>query len=327
MDLPLPPLAMPPNPLAYVIIAVSMVGITIFILGKILPSDGRPPLLTQLTISLSIIFGGSVLLLALLYVFLNSDGTTTWTLVLLAFNFLMMAPVGLWFISLILFRDRRVSSESWAWPALLAIDTAGAEVLMGVLFTYGGAPTPITALTTFALGLTSVWFLWSMAAIMGAVLLWAPIDRLERNALFALTLAAVIAPWVTAYPSLGGGLMAVLMAVLFGALIRRLARGAARPDEARFLLGLSLAFLAMTIAGLVVATTGGSTVAAAAFGGVMALVMSVESAYLYHRFYFGAAYPPLVRRRSEDELTSGPGASAPASRPITSGDPGAVANR
>ncbi|HXY47012.1 MAG TPA: hypothetical protein VEK13_03830 [Thermoplasmata archaeon] len=323
MDLPLPPLPMPPDPLAYVIIAVAMVAITIFVLGKILPADGRPPLLTQLTLGLSVIFGGSILLLSLLYVFLNSNGTTTWTFVLLAFNFMMMVPAGLWFVSLILFRDRRISAQSWSWPAVLALDTAGAEVIMGILFAYGGSSTPLSVLTSFALGLTSVWFLWSMAAVMGAILLWAPVSRLERGSLFGLTLAAVVAPWVTPYPTVGGILMGVLMAGLFGTLLRRLLRGSARPEEARFLLGLSAAFLAMTVAGLSVAATQASPIAAMAFGGVMVLVMGIESAYLFWRFYHGPRFPALVRRATDE----GTNATESAARPIASGDPGAMANR
>ena len=323
MDLPLPPLPMPPDPLPYVVIAVAMVGITVFVLGKVLPTDGRPPLLTQLTLALSVIFGGSILLLSLLYVFLNSNGTATWTFVLLAFNFMMMVPAGLWFISLILFRDRRITAQSWSWPAVLALDTAGAEVIMGILFAYGGSSAPLTILASFALGLTSVWFLWSMAAVMGAVLLWAPVSRLERGSLFGLTLAAVVAPWVTPYPTVGGILMAVLMAGLFGSLLRRLLRGAGRPEEARFLFGLATAFLAMTVSGLVVAATQAAPAGDMAFGGVMVLVMGIESAYLFRRFYHGPRFPSLFRRSTE-EMPAGEG---PAARPIASGDPGAMANR
>ncbi len=323
MDLPLPPLAMPADPLGFVIIALAMVAITIFILGKVLPADGEPPLLTQLTLALAVIFGGSTLLLSLLYVFLNSNGTTTWTIVLLAFNFMMMAPAGLWFVSLIVLRDRRARADSWGWPAALAFDTAGAEVIMGILFAYGGAATPLSLLTTFALGLASVWFLWSMAAIMAAVILWAPISGVERGGLASLTLAAVIAPWVTPYPTVGGILMAVLMGGLSAVLLRRLVSGRARPEEARFLLGLSLAFLAMTFAGVAVAATGASTAAAAGFGGVMAVVMTVESTYLYRRFFCGPRFPAVFPRGAPEAEAHEPRTPAP----IVAGDPGAIANR
>jgi hypothetical protein len=324
MEVPLPPLAMPPDPVAYVVIALAMVVVTIFVLGKILPTDGRPPLLTQLTLGLAVIFGGSMLLMSLLYVFLNSDGTTTWTLVLLAFNFMMMAPVGLWFVSLVLFHDRRASATTWIWPSLLALETAGAEVIMGVLFAYGGSPTPLSVLVSLALGLTSVWFLWSMAAIMAALLVWAPISRVERGGFLVLTLAAVVAPWVPVFPTVGGVLMAILMAAFSGVFVQRLLGGRAAPEEAPFLVGLSTAFLAMTVAGIGVATTGAAPLAAAAFGAVMAGVMGAESAYLFRRFYRGPQFRPLIVRAADDEV---PVPASPPSRPITSGDPGAVANR
>lgn len=323
MDVPLPPLALPPDPLSYVIIALAMVGITIFILGKVLPADGRPPLLTQWTLGLSVIFGGSVLMMSLLYVFLNSNGTTSWTLVLLAFNFMMMAPVGVWFVSLILFHDRRVSARNPLWPALLAIDTAGVEVLMGVLFAYGGSAAPLSVLATIAGGLTSLWFLWSMAAVMAAALLWAPVSPIEQGGFVALTLAAVVAPWVPAYPTIGGILMAVLMGGVSAVLVRRLARGRAAPQEARFLLGLASAFLAMTAGGIAIAATQGSPIAASAFGGVMALVMGIESTYLYWRFYWGPRFRPWIPRSVDDEVPTG----EPVPSPLASGDPGAMANR
>lgn len=317
MDLPLPPVTAPASPLAFVVVALSMIGITIFLLAKVMPTDGRPPLLTQLTIALSAIAGGSLLLLSLLFVFLNPNGTEAWTFVLLAFNFMMMVPAGLWFVSQILFRDRRVEAGSWIWPALLSFATTGSEVIMGVLFVYGGAAAPLSPLTTLALGLTSVWFLWSMVAVMGALLLWAPTSRLERWALFSLTLAAATAPWVTAYPTVGGALMAVLMASLFGLLARRLWRGAGRPEELPLLFGLAAAFLAMTITGLLVAVSGGATTAVLAFGVAMALVMGVESAYLLRRFYHGPRFTAPVARRSDDE----PAPAAVAARSLPSADP------
>lgn len=323
MTFPLPPIALPADPLGYLIIAIAMVGIAIFVLGKVLPADARPPLLTQLIFGVAVIFGGSVLLMFLLYTFLNSNGTTTWTLVLLGFNFMMMVPVGLWFVSLILFHDRRTTAKNWSWPALLAFDVAGVEVLMGVLFSYGGSASPLTFFLTMADALTSVWFLWSMAAIMGAVLLWAPISRIEQWAFVALTFAATIAPWVAAYPTIGGVLMAVLMGALFGVLLRRLLKGAVRTEHAPFLLGLASAFLAMTLTGIAVAVTGAAPAAAAVFGSVMALVMGVESAYLYWRFYHGPQFPALVPRHPADEPAEG---SAPRA-PIVSGDPARLANR
>lgn len=323
MDFPLPPVTLPASPLAYVIVAVSMIAITIFLLGMVLPSDGEPPLLTQMILALAVIAGGSVLLLSLLFVFVNSNGTAAWTWVLLSFNFMMMAPAGLWFVSLILFRDRRVDRKRWTWPGLIALATTGSEVVMGVLFVYGGATAPLSVVTTFALGLTSVWFLWSMASVMTALLLWAPLSHLERWALSALTLAAVVAPWVTTFPTVGGALMATLMGALFALLVRRLVRGAGTAEEMPLLFGLASAFLAMTASGLGVALSGGVPVAVLTFGMTMAFVMGVESAYLLRRFYHGPRLIPVFPRHPDEA----PAVDRRAPSPISSGDPGALANR
>jgi len=317
MDVPLPPLTVPASPLPYVIVAVSMVGVTIFLLGKVMPPDGRPPLLTQLTLALSVIAGGSFLLLALLFVFLNPNATEAWTYVLLAFNFMMMVPAGLWFVSQIAFRDRRVAADSWWWPALVSVATTGSEVLMGVLFAYGGSSAPLSTLNTLALGFSSVWFLWSMAAVMGALLLWAPVSRLELGALGSVALAAAVAPWVTAFPSVGGGLMALLMAVLFTWLARRLWHRGGRPEEVPVMFGLAAAFLAMTATGLLVAVSGGSALAVLAFGITMALVMGIESAYLLRRFYHGPRFPARIARRSDDESAR----TGTTARPMSVGEP------
>jgi hypothetical protein len=300
MDLPLPPLDVTSALLSFVIVAVSMVVITIVLFGKVLPVDGRPPLLTQLTLALSVLAGGSVLLLSLVFVFLNSNGTEAWTFVLLAFNFMMMAPAGLWFISLVVFRDRRIDAGGWIWPVALALVITGAEALMGVLFVLGGSATPATALSTLAFGLSSIWFFWSMAAIMAALIAWAPLSPLERWALVALTLSAVVGPWVTAFPTVGGTLMAALMGGLFVLLARHLRLGRGSAEEAAFLIGLAVAFLAMTIAGLGVAVTSGTPVSALAFGATTGTVMTVEIAYLVRRYYRGSRFAPWISRRPDE---------------------------
>jgi hypothetical protein len=302
MDLPLPPLNVTSALLPFVIVAVSMIAIAIVLFGMVLPPDGRPPLLSQLTLALSVLAGGSVLLLSLVFVFLNPNGTEAWTFVLLSFNFMMMAPAGLWFIGLIAFRDRRIEPASWLWPSALALVTTGSEALMGVLFVLGGSAAPASSLATLALGFSSVWFFWSMAAIMGVLVAWAPLSRVERWALFALTLAAVVGPWVTAFPTVGGALMAALMGGLFVLLARHLRLGRGTDEEVPFLFGLAGAFLAMTIAGLGVAVTGGTSLSALAFGATMGTVMTVELAYLVRRYYRGSWFTPWVSRRPDEDL-------------------------
>lgn len=300
MFLPLPALVLTTALVPFAVIAVSMIGVTIFLLGKVLPPNGVPPLITQMVIAIAVLGGGSLLLLTLLFVFLNPNGTEAWTWVLLAFNFMMMFPAGIWFVSLILFRDRRVDAASWFWPAVLAVMTTGSEALMGVLFAYGvvGGPTP--TVPALAVGLTSVWFFWSMAAVMTALLLWAPLGATERWALLALTAAAFLGPWVTTYPTVGGLAMSVLMSASFVALLRAVLKGRVAPSEGRLLVALAAAFLGMALAGLAVVASGGTVAAALSFGTVMGIVMGVEVAYLIHRYYQGRMARPWLSRSSDD---------------------------
>ncbi len=300
----LPPLEVNGGLAWFVVIALSMIGITIFVLGKILPVRGRPPLVTQASLALMVLFSGSMLLLALLFVFINPNGTESWTWVLLAFNFMMMGPAGTWFIGLIVFRDRRIDGTSWLWPAAIAVVTTGAEITMGVLFALAGAPTAAAA-STFALGLTSIWFFWSMSAIMIALLLWAPLASVERGALLALALSGVLGPWVTAYPTLGGLAMGGLMTTAFVLLVRYLVVRGPSPGPGVLgpLFGLAAAFLATALAGFYVVAGQGSAAADISFGTVMAVVMTVEVAYLFRRYYRGIAGIPWVARTpDEDEL-------------------------
>ncbi len=274
-----------------------MIGITIFVFGSVLPRDGRPPLVTQMLLALAVLGGGSVLLLALVFVFIDPNGTTAWTWVLLSFNFMMMGPAGLWFIGLVVFRDRRIRTDDWVWPVAFGLATTGSEILMGFLFALGGEGTPLPVLTTVSLGLSSIWFFWSMAAIMVALALWAPLAPVERGALVTLTVASFLAPWVTTYPTVGGIAMTGLMAGAFGYLVRSVLRGrAVQFEEIGLLIGLGVAFFAMAIAGVALAVTAGSVVAVLAFGTVMALVMGVEIAYLVRRFYLPSAARPWVGR-------------------------------
>ena len=297
MPFPLPPLGVTASLAPFAAIAIIMIGITIFVLGKVLPADGRPPLITQMALALAVLGGGSVLLLSLVFVFLNPDGASAWTWVLLAFNFMMMGPAGLWFIGLVIFRDRRVRPRDWTWPAALAVVTTGSEVLMGFLFALGGETAPEPVVSTLALGVSSVWFFWSMAAIMSALVVWAPLARVERYALVALTASAVVGPWVTAFPVVGGLAMTALMVAIFAVLVGTLARrDSVRPEEVGLLVGLAAAFLAMALAGFALVAAGGSPPAVLAFGTVMAVVMTVEIAYLVHRYYAGSNERPWIGR-------------------------------
>ena len=310
MPFPFPPLGVDSALLPFAGIALAMIAVTIFVFGIVLPPDGRPPLLSQFTLALSVLGGGSLLLLALLFVFLNPNGTSAWTWVLLAFNFMMMVPAGLWVIGVVIFRERRISRDGWAWPVVLAVVTTGSEVLMGVLFVIGGATAPLDPLTTAALGLSSVWFFWSMAAVMAALLLWAPLSRIEREALLALAGSAVLGPWVTTFPTVGGISMTALMVGVFAVLLHRLRRGSVRPNEMRLAFALSGAFLAMAIGGALVAAGAGAPIAALGFGTVMGFVMGGEVAYLVRKFYRDATGIPWIARVDGDRPVPGNDRSA-----------------
>ncbi|HTT46157.1 MAG TPA: hypothetical protein VMH38_09155 [Thermoplasmata archaeon] len=300
MWLPIPSLLLTPALGPFAVIAVAMIGITIFLVGKVLPPNGVPPLLTQMVIALAVLGGGTLLLLSLLFVFLNPNGTEAWTFVLLAFNFMMMFPAGVWFVALVLFRDRRVDARSWFWPVTLSVVVTGSEALMGVLFAYGIVGGPTATVPALATGLSSVWFFWSMAAIMAALLVWAPLGVMERWALLTLGGAGVLAPWVAPFPTVGGLSMSVLMGGSFLALARALLRGHVPSQDGPLLVAVAAAFLAMALAGLFVVVSGGSDVSDITFGSVMGAVMGVEVAYLIRRYYTGRMERPWMVRSPDD---------------------------
>ena len=309
MPLPLPAFDLNADLLPFAVVAVSMVAITVFVLGAVRPKDGAPALLTQMLLALAVVGGGSVLLVALLFVFLDPNGTTAWTWVLLAFNFMMMVPVGLWFVGQIVFQDRRLRPSGWLWPAAIGVSVTGAEILMGVLFAVGNIPGGGVGVGTYAAGLSSVWFFWSMAAVMAPLVAWAPLSGAGRAGGWALVLAAAIGPWVRSYPLIGGAAMAVVMGAAFVAVLRLLVRGGVAPSDAVLLVALSAAFLAMSSTGLSVAATGGSDAAVLAFGATMALVMIVEVSYLVRRACATPTGDPLRRSASVPlEAAGAPGA-------------------
>jgi hypothetical protein len=284
MSFPLPPLSVNVALLPFAIVAASMVVVTIFVLTQLLPRDRAPTLLSSMTIGLAALSGGSVLLLALLFALVSPDGSTAWTWVLLAFNFMMMGPAGLWFVSVVAFRDRAIDRGSWVWPVVLALVTVGSEVLMGVLFALGGGRTSLGLVGALAGGLTSVWFDWSMAAVMASLVLWLPLRGLVRGTLGALTAAAALAPWVTAVPEAGVAGMAVLMAVVLALLYRHLSGGrTVRLPDLRVLFWLAVAFAVMSAAQAAVVIAPTSPVAALVFGAAMAIVMGAEVAFVSHQ--------------------------------------------
>jgi hypothetical protein len=311
MAFPLPSLDVTASLLPFVTIAVPMVVVTVAVLGLVRPTDGRSPLVTQILLALAVVGGGSVLLLALLFVFIDTNGTTAWTWVLLGFNFMMTVPVGLWFVGHIVFEDRRIRPNGWLWPIAVGVAVTGSEVLMGLLFAVGGASGPLGLGRAFALGLSSVWFFWSMAGVMAPLVLWAPISRVAKPGGWALVAAAVVGPWVRSYPLDGGIAMVLLMAALSVAVLRPLWRGAVSGTDGPLLLGLAAAFLAMTVTGLGVAATGGAIGAVLAFGATMAFVMIGEVGYLLRRTYTPMSPGVVAGVRNDAEAPSGAGVPRP----------------
>lgn len=285
--------------LPFAAVAAAMVGVTIFVIGAVVLPDRRPPLVTQMLLALSVLLGGTVLLLALLFVFLDPNGSTAWTWVLLAFNFMMMVPVGLWFVTLVIFRERRVSPGGWGWPLAIGAATTGSEMLMGLLFAVGGATGSLSPLRAVALGLSSVWFFWSMAAVMTALLVWAPLSGAARGASVGIAIAGFMGPWVAEYPLLGGVSMTVLMGGVFGVLVSEVARRRVARGDAGVLVGFSIAFLGMGLAGAGLAGGSGSDPATVLFGAVMAAVMVGEVGYLVRRQYSSPTESPDGRRSPE----------------------------
>lgn len=292
--------------LAFVVVAVVMVLVTVVVLGLVLAGDRRPPLLTQMLLALTVVGGGSLLLLALVFALVNPNGTDAWTWVLMAFNFMMAVPVGLWFVMLVVYRDRRVRTQDWTWPLGLAVATTGSEMLMGVLFAVGGSNSARTELAALADGLSSVWYFWSMAAVMAGLVLWARTSPSERAVARGLLLVAVVAPWVGAYPTVGGIATAVVMGAVVATVLRRLWLHRVRPSEAAFLFAVSLAFVAMTLAGFALVADGGAPAARVVFGSVMGVVMTGEIAFLVRRCYAPGPLEQPVRSAVGASAAGGP---------------------
>jgi len=233
--------------------------------------------------------------------------------VLLAFNFMMVTPVGLWFVGHLVFRDRRPTPGDWTWPLALGVSVTGSEILMGLLFVVGAADGAVSPGRAAALGLSSIWFFWSMASLMAPLVLWAPLAPVARTGGWALVAAAVAAPWVAPYPLLGGIAMAAVMGGVFATILRELWRGGVSVSESGLLVGLGAAFLGMAAAGLGVALGQGSAASLLAFGTIMALVMVAEVSYLLRHAYAMGAAPVVPARTVEPVPALEPRGSAPGS--------------
>ncbi|MCI4332249.1 MAG: hypothetical protein L3K01_00735 [Thermoplasmata archaeon] len=262
-----------------VIVAVVMIVAEVYILTQILPRSGPPPAMTRMVIGSTALVGSSGVLMALLGAYLQSN-LNTYSVVLLAFNGMMLLPPGLWFISLIVFEDRKIRAESWFWPLAITAMASSAELLMGLFFSVA-AGVPLATASVLAGTLTSVWYLWSMASAMVALLLWVRLDRAVRDPLLGLAAAGVVAPFVPVDPLVGAALMTGGMTLTLLVVFRGIRHGHPAGAEAgKVLTGVVAAFFAMSVAGFGLALAPGSVLALLAFGGVMAAAMTAEFLFL-----------------------------------------------
>lgn len=265
--------------LPYLVIVVGMLAVEVALLLLLLPRGTELPTLAFGILVLTALIGSAGALLgvfwAVLYPNLNSL-----TIVFEALGISMGFPPGLWMISIIALRDRRIDRNSFWWPAMLAAVATLGEILMGLVFVAAGGPLGSPGAVAAAT-LVSPWYLWSSAVAMLAILAWIRMDTGRRVVLIGLAVSGFAAPWVMSDPSVGAALMTGAMAVTFAAIYWAAIR---RPSPssafAELLRGTIVAYVAMAGAGVAVAWTAGSVGALVVFGGVMTAVMVGELRYL-----------------------------------------------
>ncbi len=261
------------------IIVVAMLVVEVFLLTQIVPRRGPPPPIARMVVGSSALLGSAGVLMSVIQAFLNAN-LDSYTVVLFTFNFMMLAPPGLWIIAVIVYHDRAIDAKSWSWPVAIVAMATLAEVLMGLLFTVADGSSLALA-NVLAGTLTSAWYLWSMVGAMVALILWIPLPRLVAGPLLGLAAAGFVAPWVVADPVVGAVLEAVAMGATVGVFYGTARRAAATdPSGYRLLLAIFGAFVVMTLSGFVVALANDALVAELAFGGVMSVVMVGEFLYL-----------------------------------------------
>lgn len=307
-----PVISVTPNTLLDAIVVVAMVIVEVFLLTQIIPRSGPPTPLARMVVGSSALLGSAGVLMAILQAFMSAN-LDTYTVVLFAFNFMMLAPPGLWIIAVIVYRDRTIDPRSWLWPAAIAAMATLAEILMGLLFVVADG-SPLDLPTVLAGTLASAWYLWSMVAAMVVLTLWVPLPRVVQGPLLGLAAAGFVAPWVVADPVTGAVLMGLVMAGTIGAFYTTARRAlATTPARFRLLLTVFEAFVAMTVAGSIVAVAGDALWSQLLFGTTMSAVMVGELVYLVREGLHPS--PPAVALPSPAPTLPG----APASGARTGG--------
>jgi hypothetical protein len=233
-------------------VAVAMVALDLYVLDRLLRERPRPPVST-------FVLGGGVLVAQLVlwagvgyYLFVPTVGG--FVLFAIAAQF-MMAPIGIWFVSLILQQSRRAIVPG-SLPVALALGLLlfGNEYLMSIAFLPVAPPAfagtvwftgnPIEFL---AAPLVTLWYCWPMAVTMATLLLWTRLPTFDASALGALTATAFVAPWIAEEPLTGAIAMTLLMTAGLLLLVRSSLQDR-RPAEhaARMRLGVALSFGVMS---------------------------------------------------------------------------------
>lgn len=285
-----------------VIVVVGMLVVEVFLLVLLLPRNGPAPLATRMVLCSCLLLGSSGLLMAIVAAAL-APSLSSYTIVLAAFNGMMLVPIGIWLCTLVILKDRRIDARSWRWPTLITAMATTAEVLMGVVFVIADGTTALDVASVAAATLLSAWFLWSMAAAMLALLAWVRLDRASRRPLLGLAASALFAPWVAVDPLFGLLLMAAVMALTILAMARGLEPSALarRPGHLGVAALVVLAFLAMTTTASASALAPGAVGAQLAFGAVMLVVMAGEFLWLVREGLRPSmsATTPVVTPRTE----------------------------
>lgn len=267
-------------------VAVAMIGLNLYVLHRLLRDTPRPPVST-------FVLGAGVLLAQLVlwvgvgyYLFVPTVGG--FVLFAIGAQF-MMAPIGIWFVALVLQQSRRaIVPGSLTVSITIGLLLFVNEYLMSVAF-LPLAP-PAFAGTIWSTGnpveflaapLVTLWYCWPMGATMGALLWWARMPAADARALGALTATAFVAPWIAEAPLAGAVATTVVMSAgLVLLLMASIADRHPNLQSARVRLGAAVGFVLMSAGALSSVLVPSGPAHILPFACVSALVMIGETTYL-----------------------------------------------
>ncbi|MDE1837035.1 MAG: hypothetical protein KGJ23_10500 [Euryarchaeota archaeon] len=274
---------------AYAAVAAGMVAFNIWVFLQFFPRKGGTPTLSHAILVAFLLFSSLVLWITVLYDVLSGDTSVGFTAALFGIQIMMTAPFVWAFVTILRGHERRVETGSWAWAIFLGLIMLGNELLMGAVYTLAlGTPISLNGpnglLNGFAYSAGSVWFFWAMFTNMVLLLCWVPLPREERLPLLGLAASALVGPWVVSSPVLGSVLMAVVMTGTFIVLFEELGRRpAVSSSHLGLVLGVSFAFLVMTVGELWLLAHPSDPWGPVPFQVGMLVVMLAEMSYVAHR--------------------------------------------